>query len=45
MPDSFFFFFSLKHMTKDIRFALQTTDENGATAPIGTPYSGSTARA
>jgi 3-hydroxyisobutyrate dehydrogenase-like beta-hydroxyacid dehydrogenase len=25
----------LKHMTKDIRFALQTADENGAMAPIG----------
>jgi 3-hydroxyisobutyrate dehydrogenase-like beta-hydroxyacid dehydrogenase len=27
--------FPLKHMTKDIRFALQTADENGAMAPIG----------
>ena len=33
--DSFSAQFPLKHMTKDIRFALQTADENGAMAPIG----------
>ena len=27
--------FPLKHMTKDLRFALQTADENGAMVPIG----------
>jgi 3-hydroxyisobutyrate dehydrogenase-like beta-hydroxyacid dehydrogenase len=27
--------FPLKHMTKDIRFALQTADDNGAITPIG----------
>jgi 3-hydroxyisobutyrate dehydrogenase-like beta-hydroxyacid dehydrogenase len=27
--------FPLKHMTKDLRFALQTADDNGAAAPIG----------
>ena len=27
--------FPLKHMTKDIRFALQTADEAGAAAPLG----------
>jgi 3-hydroxyisobutyrate dehydrogenase-like beta-hydroxyacid dehydrogenase len=27
--------FALKHMTKDIRFALQTADESGAPTPVG----------
>jgi 3-hydroxyisobutyrate dehydrogenase-like beta-hydroxyacid dehydrogenase len=27
--------FPLKHITKDIRFALQTADDNGAMTPIG----------
>ena len=35
IDDSFSAQFPLKHMTKDIRFALQTADENGAMAPIG----------
>ena len=35
IEDSFAAQFPLKHMTKDIRFALQTADENGATTPIG----------
>lgn len=35
IDDSFSTQFPLKHMTKDIRFALQTADENGAMAPIG----------
>ncbi len=35
IDDSFAAQFPLKHMTKDIRFALQTADENGAMAPIG----------
>ncbi len=35
IDDSFSAHFPLKHMTKDIRFALQTADENGAMAPIG----------
>jgi 3-hydroxyisobutyrate dehydrogenase-like beta-hydroxyacid dehydrogenase len=35
IADSFSAQFPLKHMTKDIRFALQTADENGAMAPIG----------
>jgi 3-hydroxyisobutyrate dehydrogenase-like beta-hydroxyacid dehydrogenase len=35
IDDSFAAQFPLKHMTKDIRFALQTADENGAVAPIG----------
>ena len=35
VEDSFAPQFPLKHMTKDIRFALQTADENGAMAPIG----------
>ena len=35
IDDSFSAQFPLKHMTKDIRFALQTADENGAVAPIG----------
>ena len=35
IDDSFSAQFPLKHMTKDIRFALQTADEKGATAPIG----------
>ena len=33
--DSYATQFPLKHMTKDLRFALQTADEKGATAPIG----------
>ena len=35
IDDRFSAQFPLKHMTKDIRFALQTADENGAMAPIG----------
>ena len=35
IDDNFSAQFPLKHMTKDIRFALQTADENGAMAPIG----------
>jgi 3-hydroxyisobutyrate dehydrogenase-like beta-hydroxyacid dehydrogenase len=35
IDNSFAAQFPLKHMTKDIRFALQTADENGAMAPIG----------
>ena len=35
IDDRFSAQFPLKHMTKDIRFALQTADENGAVAPIG----------
>ena len=35
IDDSFSAQFPLKHMTKDIRFALQTADDNGAMAPIG----------
>jgi 3-hydroxyisobutyrate dehydrogenase-like beta-hydroxyacid dehydrogenase len=27
--------FPLKHMTKDIRFAIQTADQAGAAAPVG----------
>jgi 3-hydroxyisobutyrate dehydrogenase len=35
IDDRFSAQFPLKHMTKDIRFALQTADENGAMVPIG----------
>jgi 3-hydroxyisobutyrate dehydrogenase-like beta-hydroxyacid dehydrogenase len=35
IEDSFPTQFPLKHMAKDIRFALQTADENGALTPIG----------
>ena len=34
IQDSYGAQFPLKHMTKDLRFALQTADENGAAAPI-----------
>ena len=33
--DSYATQFPLEHMTKDLRFALQTADENGASAPVG----------
>jgi 3-hydroxyisobutyrate dehydrogenase-like beta-hydroxyacid dehydrogenase len=33
--DSYSSQFPLKHMTKDLRFALQTADDNGAMTPIG----------
>jgi 3-hydroxyisobutyrate dehydrogenase-like beta-hydroxyacid dehydrogenase len=35
IEDRFAAQFPLKHMTKDMRFALQTADENGAMVPIG----------
>ena len=34
IKDTFSAQFPLKHMTKDIRFALQTADENGAATPV-----------
>ncbi|NNL77972.1 MAG: NAD(P)-dependent oxidoreductase [Desulfobacterales bacterium] len=35
IDDQFSAQFPLKHMTKDIRFALQTADDNGAMVPLG----------
>lgn len=34
-PEEYPVQFPLKHMAKDIRFALQTADETGAAAPLG----------
>jgi 3-hydroxyisobutyrate dehydrogenase-like beta-hydroxyacid dehydrogenase len=35
IDDSYPAQFALKHMTKDLRFALQTADESGAPTPVG----------